>query len=301
MNERRDASDSRARNDDRAREVPPFEPRLAAASLSGQSDAAWARAAASHVGAAVLGGIALDEPTRAAARELVARDREEFLPEDPVTFVDDQLAALADAPLTPGFNVRATSPAPVREVAAVCADRDAVVEVNAHCRQEEMCAAGAGESLLRDGDRLCTYVRAAARTGATVSVKVRTEIEGVDLPDLSRRLADAGADILHVDAMDSEPVVGDVADATDAFVLANNGVRDRATAEEYLALGADGVSVGRPSDNPTVLRRVAAAVTDWFERPERETIPAGSGAGAATDDGGGDGGGGGSGSGGLDP
>ena len=250
------------------REPTGFGPRLAAASLSGQSDAAWARAATPHVDTAFLGGIALDEPTRAAARQLVARDREEFLPADPVEFVDDQLAALADAPLTPGFNVRATSPAPIRGIAAVCADRDAIVEVNAHCRQDEMCAAGAGESLLRDGDRLCTYVRAATDPGATVSVKVRTEVAGVDLPALSARLADAGADIVHVDAMDSEPVVGDVADATDAFVLANNGVRDRATVEEYLALGADGVSVGRPSDDPAVLRRVAAAVEDYFERSE---------------------------------
>jgi TIM-barrel protein len=264
------------------REAPPFEPRLAAASLSGQSDADWARTAVPHVGCAFLGGIALDEPTRAAARRLVARDRAEFLPDDPVAFVDDQLAALSDAPLTPGFNVRATSPAPVREAAAVCADRDAIVEVNAHCRQDEMCAAGAGESLLRDGDRLCTYVRAAADTGAAVSVKVRTEVDGVDLPTLSRRLADAGADVVHVDAMDSEPVVGDVVEATDAFVLANNGVRDRTTVEEYLALGADGVSVGRPSDDPAVLQRVAAAVADWFDPREREAATGGSGAGTGT-------------------
>ena len=68
---------------------PPF--RLAVASLSGQSDADWARAAAPYVGGAFLGGIALDDPTRAAARHLIARDRDEFLPPDPVAFVDDQL------------------------------------------------------------------------------------------------------------------------------------------------------------------------------------------------------------------
>ncbi|MEF8851391.1 MAG: dihydropyrimidine dehydrogenase [Haloarculaceae archaeon] len=248
----------------------PHEPRVAAASLSGASDAEWARAAAPYVDAAFLGGIALDEPTRAAARELVARDRSEFLPEDPVAFVDDQLAALADAPLVAGVNVRATSPAPVRAVATVCADRDAILEVNAHCRQAEMCAAGAGESLLRDGDRLCAYVRVAAGTGATVSVKVRTEVSGVDLPALSARLGDAGADIVHVDAMDSEPAVGGVAAVTDAFVLANNGVRDRETVAEYLALGADGVSVGRPSDDPVVLARVASAVADWFGDSEAD-------------------------------
>ena len=60
-------------------------------------------------------------------------------------------------------------------------------------------------------------------------------------------------------------VVADLATA-DLDVLANNGVRDRATAWEYLAYGADGVSVGRASDDPAVLRRVARAVDDWTRR-----------------------------------
>jgi TIM-barrel protein len=249
-----------------------FRPRVAAASLSGASDARWAARAAPHVGWAVLGGVALDGPTRAAARAMVERDREEFLPPDPVAFVDRQLAALEAAPVRPGVNVRSVDPDPVAAVAATCQRHDAVLEVNAHCRQDEMCAAGAGESLLRHPDRLCEQVAAAADAGAAVSVKVRTEVDGVDLPTLARRVVDAGADAVHVDAMDTEPVVGDVAAAVpSAFVVANNGVRDRATAHEYLALGADAVSVGRPSDDPRVLARVARATEAWFER--REAAP----------------------------
>jgi len=60
--------------------------------------------------------------------------------------------------------------------------------------------------------------------------------------------------------MDSEPVIADVTDACGLFVIANNGVRDARTAGEYLDYGADAVSVGRPSDDPTVLRRVRRAV-----------------------------------------
>jgi len=249
---------------------PPFEPRVALASLSGRSDAAWARAGGEHAGAAFLGGIALDEPTREAAREMLDREREEFLPADPLEFVDSQLAALAETPIRPAFNVRASSPDPVREVAAVCRDHDAILEINAHCRQEEMCAAGAGESLLREPERLCEYVRAAAGTGATVSLKCRTELDGVDLPAVAARASDAGADVIHVDAMDSEGVVAEVVAAADAAVVANNGVRDRATVREYLACGADAVSVGRPSDDPTVLRRVRRAVDEWFDGAEAD-------------------------------
>ncbi|QLD91028.1 tRNA-dihydrouridine synthase [Natronomonas salina] len=253
-----------------------FEPRVAVASLSGESDADWAKQAAPHVGCAFLGGIALDDATRSAARDLVDRDRNEFLPPDPVAFVDRQLAALDAVDVLPAFNVRSATLEPLAEVATVCADRDALVEINAHCRQDEMCAAGAGETLLRDGDRLCEQVRTAADAGATVSVKVRTEVPGVDLPALSARLSDAGADVLHVDAMDSEPVIGEVVEAApEAFVIANNGVRDRETTREYLGYGADAVSVGRPSDDPAVLRRVRAAVEGWFDagRPEPQPEP----------------------------
>ena len=252
------------------------DPRLVAASLSGVADAEWARAAAEHVDVALLGGVALDPASRAAARDLVARGREEFLPDDPVAFVADQLDALADAPVRSGINVRSATPEPIREVARACADRGAVCEVNAHCRQPELRAVGCGESLLCDPDRLARYVAAAAETGATTSVKVRAEVPGVDLVAVAERVAAAGADWLHVDAMDSEAVIGDLAAAIDAdaaggpandladlTLVANNGVRGRETVAEYAAYGADAVSVGRPTEDPPVLARVADAVEAW--------------------------------------
>ena len=248
-------------------------PRLWLASLSGRSDAAWATRASRVADAAVLGGIALDRPTREAAREMAERDREEFLPADPVAFLDRQLSALAGSGLGAGVNVRAVDPDAVRAAARTCGAHGAVLEVNAHCRQEEMCAAGAGQTLLRDPRRLREQVAAAADTGAEVGVKLRTEVPGVDLPAVAAAAVEAGAGILHVDAMDSEGEVARVVraarsaagGASEVTVVANNGVRDDATTREYLAYGADAVSVGRASDQPAVLRRVHAALSAWFE------------------------------------
>lgn len=237
-----------------------FGPPLALASLSGRADADWARAGADYAGAAFLGGIALDEDSRAAARELAARDRTEFLPADPLAFVDRELAALAAVPIQPAFNVRSATVDPIADAARVCRDRDAFLEINAHCRQDELCAVGCGETLLRDRKRLETYVGRAADTGATVGVKVRAEVPGVDLPRLARGLEDAGAAFVHVDAMDTESVVREVVDATELFVVANNGVRGDETVREYVDFGAHAVSVGRPSDDPVVLERVRNAV-----------------------------------------
>ncbi|WP_255169953.1 tRNA-dihydrouridine synthase [Natrononativus amylolyticus] len=244
-----------------------FEPPLLLASLSGQSDAEWALAGSEHAGGAILGGIALDAAARDAARKLVARGRDEFLPGDPLAFVDRELAALEDAPLRAGFNVRSATLEPIPEAARICRDRGALLEINAHCRQDELRAVGCGETLLRDTERLCRYVGAAAETGATVGAKVRTEVPGVDLPSLCVALEAAGASYVHVDAMDSEAVVADVVEATDLFVIANNGVRDEATVREYLAYGADAVSVGRPSDDPVALERVRRAIDRLAERP----------------------------------
>ncbi|SEH14218.1 TIM-barrel protein, putative [Natronorubrum sediminis] len=239
-----------------------FSPPLALASLSGESDAAWAEAGAEFAGGAFLGGIALDEDARDAARALVDRDRTEFLPDDPLAFIDAQLAALEDVDLQPGFNVRSATVDPIPDAARICRDRDALLEINAHCRQDELCAVGCGESLLRDGERLRRYVQAAAETGVTVGVKVRAEVPGVDLPALAADLESAGASFVHVDAMDTESIVRNIVAETDLFVVANNGVRDEATVNEYAEYGADAVSVGRPSDNPVVLERVHDAVVE---------------------------------------
>lgn len=244
---------------------PPFQPPLALASLSGQSDATWARAGAEYAGAAFLGGIAIDEPTRNAARRMVQRDRDEFLPPDPVSFVETEFEALASVPIQPAINVRTTTIEPLLRLARVCREYDAILEVNAHCRQEEMCATGAGQSLLSDTDALATQVNAASNRGVRVSAKVRTEVPDVDLCEVGKAVSDAGGEILHVDAMDSEEVVADIVDETDLTVVANNGVRDHETVTEYLDYGADAVSVGRPSDNPRVLARVHEAVRQWFE------------------------------------
>lgn len=251
-----------------------FSPRLALASLSGESDAAWAHKVEDHAGAAFLGGIAIDKGSRQAARRMAERDREEFLPENSLAFIDAQLRELDDAPIRAGFNVRSASLAPIRDVAEICREYDAVLELNAHCRQDEMCAAGCGETLLRDAHRLCEQVEIAAETGATVSVKVRAEVPGVSLSDTVRWVEAAGADVLHVDAMDSESVIREVVDATEMFVIANNGVRDTETVREYLDYGADAVSVGRPSDRPAVLKRVREATDAYFEAAQgTETSP----------------------------
>lgn len=250
-----------------------FDPPLALASLSGRSDATWARAGLPYVGCAFMGGIAICPETREAARAMVARDREEFLPDDPIAFIERNFRTLQETPLRPAINVRSVERAPLVQIAECCRAYDAILEINAHCRQEEMCAVGAGETLLEDLDALTSAVEAAAGCGPDVSVKVRAEIPSIDLGETASRLEAAGASAIHVDAMDTPDAIAEVVDASELYVIANNGVRDAGTTRQYLDRGADAVSIGRAWDRPPVLAAVARTIEDDRATIDRKPSP----------------------------
>ena len=179
-----------------------FEPRVALASLSGQADVDWAEGGAPFAGCAFLGGIALDDATRRAARAMVKRDRVEFLPPNPHNFVYQQLRAMEEIPIRAGINVRSAALAPIEDAADLCRDHGAILEINAHCRQEEMCDAGAGETLLRDPEKLCRQVEAATATGASVSAN--NEVRDTESV---REYLEYGADAVSVGRASDDPDV----------------------------------------------------------------------------------------------
>lgn len=246
-----------------------FEPRLALASMSGESSAEWAMAREEWIGGAFLGAFNLDEETCTASREMVARGRTEFLPDRPFDYLDDQLEKCAEIDCLVGANVRTVSPERIHRAGELCVEHDVVLEINAHCRQPEMVEIGCGQQLLRTPERLRDYLQAGSESGALVSLKGRFEVEDADSVEILNRAVEWGADILHVDAMDSE---GLIAELEAPFILANNGVRRARHVREYARYGADGVSVGR-ANNPDFLETLSKAVRNQWEPNNQETIP----------------------------
>ena len=222
---------------------------LALASLSGESDAEWALRRQEWIDVAFLGGLALDETTREAARAMVERGRDEFLTFEPFAWIREQFGKLEGSGVRPAVNVRASSPQPLEEAARAVSEFDGILEINAHCRQPEMIEAGSGHALLRDSGRLWEYLEAAQGCGVDVSLKARFEVPGVDSVSLLNRAAENGLTYLHVDTMDSESLLRNVTGAT---VIANNGVREPKDLETMAGYGAGMVSVAR-GDRPEIL------------------------------------------------
>lgn len=244
------------------------------ASMAGIVDASYVLDRAGHIGFAFIGGYSIDAPTMAAAKSLSAGgDRKEFLYEDPVQELGAQIARLEKSDVVLGINLRGSSPESFGALARALGDT-VVYEIDAHCRQPAMVAAGCGEYYLKNPDRLVAAVRALKAEGVTVSVKIRAGVGNNDRA-LAVALWKAGADILHIDLMDAGSAkLRQIRNNCPLLIIANNSITSFDRMREMLSHGADLVSLARQSDERT-LAGLDAAITryadeeGWYNSPKQ--------------------------------
>lgn len=250
---------------------------IALAPMGGITNSHFADQFAKDAGLVILGGYNLDAATNQAASEMVKRGREEFISDEPLKLIDNELRSIKTDSLV-AVNVRSSSQEPLIEAARIINDSNAILEIDAHCRQPEMTKIGVGEALLHDLPKLQDIIRKVKATGAIVSVKVRANV--IDNKKMAKAIEDAGADILHVDAMkkgsgaDME-VIRNIRDVTRLLLIGNNSVTDFETAKEMFTRGADIVSVGRGViEDPSLITTLVKEVTllqkeiGWYNAPK---------------------------------
>jgi TIM-barrel protein len=95
---------------------------------------------------ATLGGYSLDAPTIEASNKIIQRGRKEFhFPLDEIfSHIENEVASIKSMhkDVKVSANVRSTTPQPIIEVGKI-KGLD-IVEINCHCRQEEIIAIGCG-------------------------------------------------------------------------------------------------------------------------------------------------------------
>ena len=244
------------------------------ASMAGIVDASYVLDRAGNIGFAFIGGYSIDKQTMAAAKVLAADgDRKEFLYEDPVEELKTQIALMEKSDVVFGINLRGSSPESFRFLAKALGDT-VVYEIDAHCRQPAMVAAGCGEYYLRNPDKLVAAVRALKAEGVWVSVKIRVGVADDDRA-LAISLWKAGADILHIDLMDAGSAkLRQIRNSCPLLIIANNSITSFDRMKEMLQHGADLVSLARQSDERT-LSGLDAAITryadeeGWYNSPKQ--------------------------------
>jgi tRNA-dihydrouridine synthase B len=244
------------------------------ASMAGIVDAPYALKRADHIGFAFTGGYNIDGPSIAAAKSMAdGGDRKEFIFDDPIAELKKQIALVEKSDVILGVNLRGTSPEAFRSLARALGD-SVVYEIDAHCRQPAMVAAGCGEYYLKNPEGLVKVVRALKKEGVTVSVKIRAGVANDDRT-LARSLWKAGADILHVDLMDyGSAKLRQIRNSCPLLLIANNSITNFERMREMLSHGADLVSLARQSDERT-LAGLDAAITryadeeGWYNAPKQ--------------------------------
>ncbi len=252
---------------------------IALAPMAGITDSKFAAQFTDHVGMVVLGGYNLDELTNEAAQREVQRGRREFITDSPMEFLESELQAITgkDTGTAVMVNVRAADIEAYADAARLAKKYGAGIEINAHCRQPEIMELGAGESLLGHLDTLREIIETVRSTGAVVSVKTRANV--VDDLEVAKVIEQAGAHIIHIDAMGGRGadvnVIRKIRNNTSLFIIGNNSIVDFSSAKSMFSRGADMVSAARAVINePNTLRSLVGQVTSeqmntgWYNSPK---------------------------------
>ena len=247
---------------------------IAIASMAGIVDAAYVLERAEHIGAAFIGGYSIDKLTMDAAKSITADgNRKEFVYDDPVDELKKQMALMEKSSVILGLNLRGSTPESYRNMAGSLGE-SVIYEIDAHCRQPAMIAAGCGEHYLKKPAELMAVVRALKVEGVTVSVKFRAGVASDDRL-LARKLWTSGADILHIDLMDfGSAKLRQIRNSCPLMLIANNSINTFDRMREMFSHGADIVSLARKSDIRT-LSGLDAAITryaleeGWYNSPKQ--------------------------------
>ncbi|MEI8330927.1 MAG: methanogenesis marker 9 domain-containing protein [Methanomicrobiales archaeon] len=244
------------------------------ASMAGIVDAAYVIERSEHIGFAFIGGYSIDQQTMEAGKLIAAkRERREFLPDNPVEELHRQIGLMGTSTVILGINLRGCTPEAFSAIAAEIGDK-AVYEVDAHCRQPEMIAAGCGEHYLKNPKELVAVIRALKTHGVPISVKIRAGVASDDR-ELARMLWKAGADILHIDLMDFGPAkLRQIRNSCPLMLIANNSIASFDKMKDMLSHGADLVSLARQSDVRTLYGLDAAIKRHadeegWYNAPKQ--------------------------------
>ena len=202
---------------------------------------------------ATLGGYSLDTPTIEASKKIVERGRKEFdFPLDEIfSHIENEVDSVKEVhnDVKVSANVRATTLQPIIEIGKI-RNLD-IVEINCHCRQEEIMSVGCGQEMLKRPDFENFISEVVDNVGCEVSVKIRANIDGVDTLEVAKQVENAGADYLHVDAMKKGVFDADyntvkkICDNTEIKVIGNNSLNCEDNIKKMIETGVYGFSMAR--------------------------------------------------------
>ncbi|MHA2362975.1 MAG: hypothetical protein ACXAC7_03390 [Candidatus Hodarchaeales archaeon] len=220
------------------------------AAISGFTSGDFAlKSAEAGAGAVSIGGLSLDKSTFEASERMRARGRSEFShpPDSLINWIFSPLEKLEELEIPVFINVRFLDPVKLESFLCELPFTNIIIELNAHCRQPEMCKIGAGQEFCSNIP-LLKDVLDIIPSNILVSLKIR----GNDNRMISfvKEYNKLGGDILHVDAyqeglkLHNMSIMEQFRDIFKGFLIANNSITASVVIES-LKKGINAFSIAR--------------------------------------------------------
>lgn len=203
-----------------------------------------------------LGGFSCDIPTYKASCMIKNQGRREFTikPCDLNKFIQDNVKIIQDFNSEwmgkIMVNIRGCMP----ESFKLLKNNSSIdiLEVNAHCRQKPVRCANAGQSLVENLEVFEEIIcEVSSHENYETSVKLRANVENVDILEVIDIINNYPVKYIHVDAMkpgimDADyDIIREISENTHKHIIANNSVTTHENYQKMLEHGAESVSVAR--------------------------------------------------------
>lgn len=200
-----------------------------------------------------LGGYSLDKKTIDASQKIIERGRKEFHFEldEVIPHIENEVKSIKTIHpnVMVSANVRSTTPEPIIEASKI--NNLDIIEINCHCRQEEITSIGCGQEMLKRPDLVDYICEIVDGAKSEVSVKIRANVEGIDTLEIAKAIESTGADYLHLDAMNPNVFDADwkllenVCNNTNIKVIGNNSIDSPQKIRKMYECGVYGFSIAR--------------------------------------------------------
>lgn len=200
-----------------------------------------------------LGGYSLDKKTIDASQKIIERGRKEFHFEldEVIPHIENEVKSIKTIHpnVMVSANVRSTTPEPIIEASKI--NNLDIIEINCHCRQEEITSIGCGQEMLKRPDLVDCICEIVDGAKSEVSVKIRANVEGIDTLEIAKAIESTGADYLHLDAMNPNVFDADwkllenVCNNTNIKVIGNNSIDSPQKIRKMYECGVYGFSIAR--------------------------------------------------------
>ena len=203
---------------------------------------------------ATLGGYSLDSLTIEASKKIIERGRAEFVfpLNEILPHIENEVNTIkkVHSNVKVSANVRATTTQPIIEVGNI--RKLDIIEINCHCRQNEILDIGCGQEMLNRADLDKFISNVVDNVKSEVSVKIRANVKGIDTLEIVKMIEHAGADYIHIDAMKkgvSEAdwnLLSEISSNVDNIkVIGNNSINSKVNLNKMIQTGVDGFSIAR--------------------------------------------------------